>query len=396
MFSERTSWRLTPNRYTQALEEMRSAGEPLIDLTVSNPTECGLQYDTAAILQAFQNEKAMTYQPEAKGLRTAREAIARYYREDHGETVDPESLLLTTSTSEAYSYVFRLLCNPQDEVLVPKPSYPLFDFLGDLQDVTLRPYSLQYAHGWFIDFASVVRALTPKTRAVLLVHPNNPTGSFVKGEEVARLNALCRERNLALIVDEVFLDYAIEGSARKSFAGNSDALTFTLSGLSKIAALPQMKVAWIATTGPESLVRPALERLEIVADTYLSMGSPTQWAIPRLLEQRHSLQPQILDRVRGNWELLKTLVTGSASVKRLEAEGGWYAVLRIARSRADEDLAIEIMRSAWVLVHPGHFYDFPTEGHLVVSLIATPENFRMGMNRVVGYLSETKEKLSIG
>jgi alanine-synthesizing transaminase len=396
MFSERTNWQLTPNKYTQALEEMRSSGVSLIDLTVSNPTECGLQYDSPTILQAFQNEKAITYQPEAKGLLEAREAIARYYREDHGETVDPESLLLTTSTSEAYSYVFRLLCNPQDEILVPKPSYPLFDFLGDLQDVNLRPYSLQYAHGWFIDFESVVHALTARTRSILLVHPNNPTGSFVKKEEVERLNALCRERNLALIVDEVFLDYAIEGSARKSFAGNSDALTFTLSGLSKIAALPQMKVAWIATTGPESLVRPALERLEIVADTYLSMGSPTQWAVPRLLEQRGSLQPQILNRIRGNWELLKKFVTRSSSAELLEAEGGWYAVLRMASGRSDEDLAIEIMRNARVLVHPGHFYDFPTEGHLVVSLIATPENFRMGMDRVVGYISETKGKLGIG
>lgn len=386
MFSERTNWKLKTNNYTRALEEMRASGESLIDLTVSNPTECGLQYDSAAILEAFQNPQALNYQPEAKGLLTAREAVARYHREDHGELVDPESLLLTTSTSEAYSYVFRLLCNAYDEILVPKPSYPLFDFIADLQDVTLRPYSLQYAHGWFIDFDSLARALTPRTRAVLLVHPNNPTGSYVKSEEVLRLNALCREKDLALIVDEVFLDYALDGQARKSFVGNRDALTFTLSGLSKIAALPQMKVAWVATTGPESLVRPALQRLEIVADTYLSLSSPTQWAIPQLLEQRRLLQPQIWKRVRENWRALQSMVTGKGPWQVLQTEGGWYAVLRVSTDRTDEDLTIEMMRKARTLVHPGHFYDFAGDGHLVVSLIVRQEDFRLGMAAATGML----------
>jgi alanine-synthesizing transaminase len=392
MFSERTNWKLTRNEYTRALEEMRSSGESLIDLTVSNPTECGLRYDSAVILQAFQIEKAMAYQPEAKGLLVARQEVARYYREDHGETVDPQSVLLTTSTSEAYSFVFRLLCNPQDEILVPKPSYPLFDFLGDLQDVKLRPYSLQYAHGWFIDFESVERALTSRTRAVLLVHPNNPTGSYVKGEEVVRLNELCLERNLALIVDEVFLDYALVGQARKSFVGNGDVLTFTLSGLSKIAALPQMKVAWMVTTGPEALVRPALERLEVIADTYLSLSSPTQLAIPRLLEQRRSLRAQLLERIRQNWAALESMLAGERTLELLEPEGGWYAVFRVAGGRSDEDLAIEIMRKARVLVHPGHFYDFPGEGYLIVSLIVAQENFRNGMAGVVDNVTKTQNQ----
>jgi alanine-synthesizing transaminase len=392
MFSERTNWKLTPNRYTRALEEIRSSGESLFDLTVSNPTECGLHYDSAAILKAFQNEKAIAYQPEAKGLLAAREAVAGYYREDHGEAVDPESVLLTTSTSEAYSFVFRLLCNPRDEILVPKPSYPLFDFLGDLQDVKLRPYSLQYAHGWFIDFASVLRALTPRTRAVLLVHPNNPTGSWVKSEELARLNEVCRERNLALIVDEVFLDYALTGRARKSLVGNSDVLTFTLSGLSKIAALPQMKVAWMVATGPQALVRPALQRLEIIADTYLSLSSPTQLAIPGLLEQRRSLRAQLLERIRQNWAALESMLAGERSLELLEMEGGWYAVLRVAGGRSDEDLAIEIMRKARVLVHPGQFYDFAGEGYLIVSLIVALENFRIGMAGVVDNVSKTQNQ----
>jgi alanine-synthesizing transaminase len=383
MFSQRTNWKLTPNKYTRALEEMRAGGEHLIDLTISNPTECGLEYDSAAILRAFQNEKSLAYEPEAKGLMPAREEVARYYREDHGETVDLQSLLLTTSTSEAYSYVFRLLCNPHDEVLVPKPSYPLFDFLGDLQDVTLIPYMLQYAHGWFLDFESVLRAVTPRTRAVLLVHPNNPTGSYVKSEEVRQLNELCRERQMALIVDEVFLDYSLGGPPRKSFVANRDTLTFTLSGLSKIAALPQMKVAWIATTGPEALTRPALDRLEIIADTYLSLSSPIQWAFRGLLEQRRSLKPQLLGRMRENWAHLKSVVAGAASVELRDTEGGWYAVLRIAGERSDEDLTIELMQKAHVLVHPGHFYDFPSDDCLVISLITPIQQFQQGTAKLV-------------
>ncbi len=389
MFSQRTNWKLTPNKYTRSLEAMRASGERLLDLTISNPTECGLRYDSAAILGAFQDTKSLEYEPEAKGLRSAREEVARYYREDHGVTQDPGALLLTTSTSEAYSYVFRLLCNPHDEVLVPKPSYPLFDFLADLQDVALIPYMLQYAQGWFLDFESVLRALTPRTRAILLVHPNNPTGSYVKPKEVERLNQLCSDRNLALIVDEVFLDYSLSDARRGSFVANQEALTFTLSGLSKIAALPQMKVAWMATTGPESLTRPALDRLEIIADTYLSLNSPTQWAFPGLLEQRKSMQPQLRERIQENWALLKSLTAGKRSCELLETEGGWYAVLRIAGEHSDEDLAIEIMQRAHVLVHPGHFYDFPADGYLIVSLISPAESFREGVKGIVKYLGET-------
>ncbi len=387
MFAQRTKWKLTPNKYARALEEIRSSGRTLIDLTVSNPTECGLQYDSAAILGAFQNPRALRYEPEAKGLLAARGEVARYYWEDHGEKVDPEALLLTTSTSEAYSYVFRLLCDPQDEVLVPKPSYPLFEFLGDLQDVTLVPYSLQYAQGWFIDFASIVGALTPRTKAILLVHPNNPTGSYVKPEELRRLNEICRGRELALIVDEVFLDYGLSpGVARKSFVANREALTFTLSGLSKIAALPQMKVAWVATTGPEELTRAALERLEIIADTYLSLNAPTQLAFPELFAQRRPLQAQLLPRILENWNYLLGAIAERRAYELLHAEGGWYAVLRVAGDTSrkdDEDLAIEIMQQAQVLVHPGHFYDFAGSDCLVLGLITRPRDFREGISAML-------------
>jgi aspartate/methionine/tyrosine aminotransferase len=390
MFSQRTNWKLSRNRYTEALEELRASGAPITDLTVSNPTQCGFRYDSEAILGAFQNAKALTYEPEPKGLLAAREEVARYYKEDQGLTVDPEAVLLTTSTSEAYSYVFRLLCNPHDEILVPKPSYPLFDFLAGLQDVSLIPYSLEYAQGWFVDFHSLVRALTPRTRAVLLVHPNNPTGSYVHEEQKQRLNELCQERGLALIVDEVFLDYGLTSTRRESFVANEGALTFTLSGLSKIAALPQVKVAWLSTSGPEALKRTALDRMEIIADTYLSLNAQTQWAFATLLEQRKSLQPQVLGRIRRNYECLRSMAKTQSEWELLETEGGWCAVLRTRGDRTDEELAIEILRETRTLIHPGHFYDFAEEGYMVASLLAPEEEFRRGVRSVTEFLQGTE------
>jgi len=383
MFSQRTNWTLSPNRFTRVVEELRSSGAPLFDLTVANPTQCGFQYDAGAILKAFQRPESLTYDPQPKGLLEGREEVARYYRHDHHATLDPDSILLTTSTSEAYSYVFRLLCNAQDEILVPRPSYPLFDFLGDLQDITLVPYYLEYAQGWLIDFQSIIRAVTPRTRAILLVHPNNPTGSHCCEEEVHRLNEVCRQRKLALIVDEVFLDYAFDGSPRKTFAANHEVLTFTLSGLSKIAALPQMKVAWVATTGPETLTRPALDRLEVIADTYLSLNAPTQWALSALFEQRHSLRPQLLQRIRENRSQLQALLADHPVCELLHAEAGWYAVLRLPVNYSDEDFAIELLRKHHVLVHPGHFYDFSADGYVVLSLIAPTAAFSAGVQRLL-------------
>ena len=382
MFSTRTNWKLTTNRFTQALEELRATGVKLLDLTVSNPTQCGLEYDSNAILSAFHDKRALGYDPEPKGLIEARKEVCRYYIEDHQTTVDPESVFLTTSTSEAYSFVFRLLCNPQDEILVPKPSYPLFDFLAELQDVSLVPYSLEYAQGWLVDFHSVAGAITPRTRAILLVHPNNPTGSYLRAEEMDRLNDICRDRGIALIVDEVFLDYAFWRERRKTFAANREALTFTLSGLSKISALPQMKVAWLVCTGPETLVKEAAGRLEVIADTYLSLNAPTQWAIPKLFEQRHSLQRQLLERVTTHRAELLRQLAGKSGCELLESEGGWYAVLRVAPEPGDEERAIELMQKQHVVVHPGHFFDFPKDGFLVVSLIAPAAEFAEGMQRI--------------
>ncbi|MGA8620086.1 MAG: pyridoxal phosphate-dependent aminotransferase [Candidatus Sulfotelmatobacter sp.] len=383
MFSNRTNWKLTRNRLTQALEEIQSTGARVLDLTLSNPTRAGLRYNDAQILQSLASPQSMAYDPQPKGLPSARSAVASYYQTQHGIHLDPEHLTLTTSTSEGYSFVFRLLCNPGDELLVPKPSYPLFEFLADLQDVKLIPYPLIYDHGWQMDFPSLQQAVTPRTRGVVVVHPNNPTGSFVHSHERDSLSQFCREHELALIADEVFLDYAHDRSAQPTFAANQDVLTFTLSGVSKISALPQMKIAWIATSGPAPGVDAAQSRLEIIADTYLSMNAPIQWATPVLLNQRKHIQQQLLDRVLANLAQLDRQLVAQKSCQRLSVEGGWDAVLRVPVTQTDEELAIDLLRRQSVLVHPGHFYDFPSDGYLVLSLITAEADFAEAIKRLL-------------
>jgi len=384
MFSRRTDWNLAPNRLTLAHQEAVRAGRKILDLTISNPTRAGIEYDKTAILDALRNSAALDYDPQPKGLRDAREAVADYYSWEHGVSLDPENLILTTSTSEGYSHVFRLLCNPGDEILVPKPSYPLFDFLAELQDVKLAPYSLIYDHGWQTDFHSLEGACTQNSRAIIVVHPNNPTGSYVSEQERNQLNELCCRNKLALIVDEVFLDYAHERKC-PSFTGNEGALTFTLSGLSKISALPQMKLAWIATTGPQAGVAAAMQRLEVIADTYLSLNAPIQLAAPVLLEQRKAVQPRLVKRVRANLAELDRQLARQKSCSRLEVQGGWYAVLRIPVTRSDEDFAVELLERESVLVHPGHFYDFPSDGYLVLSLITPETDFYRGLSDLLQF-----------
>jgi aspartate/methionine/tyrosine aminotransferase len=388
MFSTRTNWKLARNRFTQALEEARGGGAKILDLTVSNPTRVGLRYDESGILEALTSARALDYDPQPRGLVEARQAVAEYYRVDHGvRGLDAEQIILTSSTSEGYSFVFRLLCNAGEELLVPKPSYPLFEFLADLQDVKLAPYELIYDHGWQIDFPSLKNAVTERTRGVVVVHPNNPTGSYVRAGEAEMLNLFCREHGLAVIADEVFLDYRLENETHATFAGNCDVLTFTLSGLSKIAALPQMKVAWVVTRGPQREAAEAMARLEIIADTYLSMNAPLQWATPRLLEQRKNIQPQLLERVRGNLAELDRQLSAQKTCARLKVDGGWYAVLRVPVTQPDEELAIELLREKSVLAHPGHFYDFPSDGYLILSLIAGREEFAEGVSAILQKLN---------
>jgi alanine-synthesizing transaminase len=382
MFAKRTNWNLETNRLSAALAAHRAAGKPLIDLTVSNPTECGFRYDEEVILSALRNPAALKYEPNPRGLDVARGAVAQYYAE-RAAIVSNDDIFLTTSTSEAYSYVFRTLCDPGDELLIPAPSYPLFEFLADIQDVRLVRYQLIYDHGWQIDFHALEQAITPRTRGVIVVHPNNPTGHFTKPEEMRKLSELCATHGIAIIADEVFLDFALGEKGITTIVANSGALTFTMSGLSKICGLPQMKAAWLAVNGPEALRVDALARLEVIADMYLSMSAPIQWAMPALLGQRHSFQAQVIDRVSENLSELDRQLARQKSCSRLEVEGGWNAVIRVPATRSDEELALELLAADSVYIHPGHFYDFPSEGILVVSLI-TPENeFSSGLRQLL-------------
>jgi len=384
MFSSRTNWRLTPNRLSEEIEGLRRRGFPLLDLTESNPTRCGFAFDQEAVLEALANPQALSYEPDPRGLLLARQAVAGYYAE-RGITHDPGQIFLTTSTSEAYSYIFRLLADPGDSVLVPQPSYPLFDFLAGLNDVRVIPYPLIYDQGWQIDLPTLEKRLEARTRAVLVVHPNNPTGSFVRRSELAELLAFCRSHDMALVADEVFADYSLGADPNRvvSHSGVTEALTFTLSGLSKISALPQMKLAWLVVNGPAQLLRSGLARMEIIADTYLSLSAPLALALPRLLETRRTLQPQILERVKSNLQLLDARLGVTQPASRLAVEGGWYTVLRLPSIRTDEEWAMELARKDGVLVHPGHFYDFSSEGHLVVSLLTERKVFEEGIARIL-------------
>ena len=383
MFAKRTNWNLTPNRLSEALAAYRAAGKPLIDLTVSNPTECGFEYDSAAILDALRNPGALSYEPNPKGLESARRAVAGYYA-DRKEEVSAEDIFLTTSTSEAYSYIFRTLCDPGDELLIPSPSYPLFDFLADIQDVSLVRYPLLYDHGWQIDFHALEQAITSRTRGVIVVNPNNPTGHFAKRAEIAKLNFICSARGIAIIADEVFLDFVLEGERPTSFAANRAAPTFTLSGISKVSGLPQMKAGWLIASGPQEWKLEALARLEVIADTYLSVNAQVQLAMPKFLEVRHAFQEQVIDRVRRNLAELDRQLAANKAVSRLNVEGGWCAVLRVPATRSDEDLAIDLLTTQGVSAHPGHFYDFPSDGYyLVLSLITPEQAFSEGARRIL-------------
>jgi aspartate/methionine/tyrosine aminotransferase len=391
MFASRTNWPLEPNRFAQALDAHRRSGKPLLDLAASNPTTCGFDYPGSEILSAISDPRALQYSPESKGILSAREVVAAYYAGRLGfgicsGNVDPGQIILTAGTSEAYAYIFRLLCEPGDEILFPAPSYPLLEYLAGLNDVRLVPYSLFYDHGWHVDIGSLRAVVTPRSRAVLVVHPNNPTGSFIKPAEAADLREICAAHDMAIIADEVFLDFAAENKPHSSFAFTNDVLTFTLSGLSKISALPQMKLAWLVVNGPENLLRAALDRLEIIADTFLSPGTPVQLALPKLLETRHAMQRQIQARESANLALLDSVLAGHKSIVRLDREGGWYAILRVPATQPDEKLAVALLSERGVLVHPGRFFDFPQDGYLVVSLIAPEPDFREGIARLVEFV----------
>lgn len=382
MFAKRTSWNLEANRLSAALAAHRAAGKPTMDLTLSNPTECGFQYNETGLLDALRNRESLNYEPNPRGLEVARRAVAQYYA-DRGQPVSLDDIFLTTSTSEAYTFAFRALCDPGDEVLIPAPSYPLFEFLADIQDVRLVRYPLIYDHGWQMDFPTLERAITPRTRAVIIVNPNNPTGNFCKSAEVSKLNEICAARELAIVADEVFLDFSLKGERQASFAGSSGALTFTLSGISKICGLPQMKAAWLVVSGPEACREQASARLEVMADTYLSVNAPIQWALPAFLAGRQEFQMQVLARMRQNLAELDRQLLQQAACSRLQIEGGWNAVLRVPAIEPGEELALRLLKTRGVYVHPGHFYDFPSDGYLVASLIGPVDAFSEGIRRLL-------------
>jgi alanine-synthesizing transaminase len=382
-FSKRTGWDVGESGFAAAIREARAAGRRLVDLTVSNPTVCGFDYDAAAILAPLAGAGALTYDPDPRGMRAAREAVVGYYG-GHGASVDADAAVLTTSTSEGYAYLFRLLCDAGDEVLVEQPSYPLFDFLADLEDVRLRTYPLFYDEGWWIDFAELERRIGPRTKAIVVVHPNNPTGHATGAAERERLQEICLQHGLALIVDEVFLDYPLAEDARlMSFAvGPHPVLTFCLSGMSKIAGLQQMKVGWVVGLGPAEAQREAMGRLEVIADTFLSMNAPVQGALPVWLAGRKGIQGQILARLRGNLAAAQRIGMGSgAEVLRVDA--GWSAILRLPQMGGDRDIAEMLLRETGVVVHPGSFYGIPESGRVVVSLLGAEQEFAEGLERIV-------------
>jgi hypothetical protein len=395
MFSSRVPGGLEPNRLTQALGRARGAGRRLIDLTVSNPTRVGLHYPPDG-LEALARPAAHLYEPDPRGLEPARAAVSDEYAR-RGISVAKDRIVLTASTSEAYSVLFKLLCAPDgDAVLVPAPSYPLFDHLTRLDGVDPRAYRLEYHGRWTLDESSVDDAWTEEVRALLAVSPNNPTGSVLSDAELEWLSARCADRDAALIVDEVFADYALlppEGGSREhpperpvpsSFSRKaSPSLAFRLGGLSKSAGLPQVKLGWIAVDGPAPLVDAALDRLELICDTYLSVSTPVQVAAPELISRGAGVRAQILERVRGNYDRLRATAAAVPSIEVLRADAGWSAVIRVPSTRSEEDVALDLLEHSGVIVHPGFFFDFPREAFLVVSLLPEPESFVEGLRRVV-------------
>jgi aspartate/methionine/tyrosine aminotransferase len=357
MFSKRLVWDSTPNPLSEMLARKRARGERILDLTESNPTHAGIEYPRIV----FDDPLMMQYDPASFGTLAARERIAAEYE------VDVDRVILTASTSEAYSWLFKLLCDPGDEVLVPRPSYPLFDYLAALESVLVRPYHLRYHEGWFVDLDDI--EVTPRTRAIVVVNPNNPTGSYLKRAEVESLVKLAREHDLAIISDEVFSDYALQDGGVRSLKDVEGAVTFCLNGLSKLVGLPQMKLGWMIVNDAT-----ARERLELIADTYLSVGTPVQCGLDKLLALKDGVQRQILDRVRGNLARLQ----GARVV-----EGGWYAILQVPRTLSEDERVLGLLDQHGVLVQPGYFYDFEQEAFLVLSLLTRPEVFREGVSVLV-------------
>jgi len=396
-FASRTDWNLAPNRLAQLAGERRRAGLAILDLTESNPTRCQLDYDRDAILRCLADPRDLDYSPDPRGLVEARAAVSEYYAA-WGAPVHPDRILLTSGTSEAYAHLFRLLAEPGSRVLAPQPSYPLLEFLSRLNDLELAAYRIEYDQGWRIDFASLERAADDRARALVVIQPNNPTGSLLQPDERPALIEFAASRGLALIVDEVFLDYCLpEAAARaRTLAGEAGALTFVLNGLSKTAALPQMKVGWIAASGPPALLREALDRLEVILDTYLAVGTPAQRALPQLLACREPIQRRIRERLFENLRRLDAKLARQSLCSRLELEGGWSVVLRLPRVRTDQQWAEDLLEKDGLLTHPGHFFDFEGEAYLALSLLVPAAVLDEGTDRILARVAHIYLDLGAG
>lgn len=378
MFSSRLAWDARPNRISEALRARRERGGEVLDLTESNPTRAGLLPEGDEIAAALADPRSASYEPAPHGVPEARAAVSAYYAQ-RGLPVEPERILLTASTSESYAWLFKLLADPGDEVLVPRPSYPLFEFLASFESVRVVQYPLLYHDAWQMDFGALEPLIGPRTKAVVVVNPNNPTGSFLKRTEWQRLAELCRRHSLAVICDEVFADFDFEPDDRRvaSLAGRDDILAFSLSGLSKVCGLPQMKLSWMVVSGPAPHRSEALARLELIADTYLSVGTPVQLAAPKLLSLAASFQYALRARLGDNLAVLRRHVAAHPAFRLLDVEGGWYATLRVPRIRSEEEWVLELLDRG-VLVQPGFFYDFESEAYLILSLLTSPEVFAAG------------------
>jgi len=382
-FSKRTDWPLSINQLTLTLEKFRKDNIPYLDLTQSNPTHCQFAYSHKKILNPLTNKNNLNYSPSPQGLIEAREVLCAYYKQKNLK-VSADQIFLTSGTSEAYTYLFRLLTNSDERVLLPSPSYPLFPFLVDINDIGHDYYPLSYNGQWSIDFNSLKKALHPNTKIIILVNPNNPTGSYIKKNELLELNTLCRENNMALLSDEVFYDFGLsQPKDAISLVQNDSVLTFTLGGLSKTLGLPQMKCSWIIMNGPKNLVKQAHDRLEIIADTYLSINTPVQNALKDWLPLKNNIQTQIKLRIHNNLNILKEITRNSSHCELLNVEGGWYAILKIPSHLSEEDWVLDFLTKDRVLVHPGYFFEFDHDAHIVLSCLPPPDVFEQGVKMII-------------
>jgi hypothetical protein len=389
MFSKRTNWDLHPNRLTQLIDERRSQGLPIIDLTESNPTKCEFDYHANEMLDALVEEDNLVYKPNPKGSMKARQTISGYYNEMR-ITVNPEQIFLTSSTSESYNFIFRLLMDVGDEILIPQPSYPLLDYIAQINDARVKYYKLLYDDEWHIDFHSLRDAISKKTKAILVIHPNNPTGSYVKKDEYSALVEIAANNNLAIISDEVFLEYPFYSDSRrtKSFADTDSVLTFTLNGISKMLGLPQMKLGWIVVKGGGKKSDVASTRLEVLTDTFLPVSSPIQNALSKWMSNRRRISHQIINRTRENYEALIECVKNYPLLQVYKIEGGWNAIIKLPYNTLTEDLSEYLVTKYGVIVQPGYFYDFVKNDHIVIGLIVKKGVFKLGIETIAGEIQK--------